>query len=171
MRVEQRALREKVPRWVQADQITAKLQELEFKLAHDSLGDRDRIKVEKDLQDLKAATPSARQLVALELKLKESEAQRAAISKRLNDCDEVLKDLKAKEEAERAILDEFKSKANEEMVDVPSLIVEKKACWDMIVAFRDKITEIRKEYDAKYQEYLKQDRAYRGWHQLQKRKE
>ncbi len=55
--------------------------------------------------------------------------------------------------------------------DVPALHTEKKECYDIIVACRAKIDEIRADFDAKYKEYIKRDRAFRGYVRAQKQQQ
>ncbi len=43
--------------------------------------------------------------------------------------------------------------------------------WDIIQALRAKMDEIRKEFNEKYQEYIKLDKNYNNYIRAQKRKE
>lgn len=49
--------------------------------------------------------------------------------------------------------------------------VEKKENYDIMVTLRAKIDELRKQNDAEYQEYIKRDRAFRGYQREQRRKQ
>lgn len=107
----------------------------------------------------------------LQQKLQESDTYRSQISQRLADCDEVLKEIKDKETSEKAALEEVRSKENANFSDVPSLHNEKKECYDIIVACRAKIDELRAEFDAKYKDYIKRDRAFKAYVRVQRQQQ
>jgi hypothetical protein len=44
-------------------------------------------------------------------------------------------------------------------------------CWEIIVALRAKMDEIRKAYNEKYTEWVRLDKNYNNWVRAQKRAE
>jgi hypothetical protein len=145
------------------ESIDAAIKEIETKLQHESHSLQDENKLHQKLQQYTAARPLARDHALTTQKLQESDVYRAQISQRLADCDEVLREIKEKETTEKKALDEIRSKETSATSDVPSLHVEKKECYDIIVACRAKIDEIRADFDAKYKEYIKRDRAFKAY--------
>lgn len=172
LREEIRSARDKVPRGVQLDSLETKVQELEWRLEHESVPEAEEKRLQQQLTSMVAARPLARSYAVADAKLKEVEDTRAAISKRLSDCDAVLKEVKAKEEVERAALDAARGKDKDAGpgIDYGALTVEKQECWQIMSALRDKITEIRKAFDEQYKEYIKLDKNYNAWLRHDKRK-
>lgn len=165
LRKEIRELRDKAPgRIDNLETLDGRIKELEAKLAHESLSPADEKKLHEQLENLiQNGRPMARQYSALQDKLNASEKVRQEILSRLQQCDDVLNSVKAKEEAEKAVLMEVRDRHESETSDVPTLKSEQKECWDIIQACREKIGEVRKAYDAKYQEYIKVDRNYNAY--------
>ncbi len=54
--------------------------------------------------------------------------------------------------------------------DIPALHNEKKECWDIIQALKAKQQEIRSEFDGRYRAFIKEDRAYRTWSYIERKK-
>lgn len=128
LREQQRNLREelrknRMSRNVTIDNLDVEIRQLEFKLAHEP--GTDPRKLETDIRDLNALRPKLRDLATVDQQFKDSEEQRRSISQRLSDCDAVLQDIKGKEEAERAVLDERNKDAEGNTVDIPTLNAEK----------------------------------------------
>ncbi len=48
--------------------------------------------------------------------------------------------------------------------------VEKKENYEIMVTLRAKIDELRKANDTEYQDYIKRDRAFRGWKRAEGRR-
>lgn len=167
LRQESRKIRDQT-KITNLEQLEAKVREVEAKISHETLTPNDEKKLHEQLQNLNQARPAARQYAVLQEKLNASEKARTEILTRLQQCDEVLNSIKAKEDAEKEVLNEVRDRHESETSDVPTLRSEQKDCWDIIVACRDKITEIRKEYDAKYQEYIKLDKNYNAYQRHQK---
>jgi hypothetical protein len=90
--------------------IEANIKEIEAKLNHESHSLQDENKLHQKLQQLTAARPLAREHAVLQQKLTESDSYRSGISQRLADCDEVLKEIKDKETAEKSALEELRGK-------------------------------------------------------------
>ncbi|EFJ43960.1 hypothetical protein VOLCADRAFT_121362 [Volvox carteri f. nagariensis] len=188
VRAEMRSIRDK-NRNVNPDKIEQDIRDLEFKLAHESLPEAEEKRVQKLLQDLTAARPLAKKYAEYDSRLKESEVQRASIIARLKESDGVIAQFDAQIAANSAVLDDARTKADSHAADLPNLqarkypclclsmptgtfwlLVEKKENYDIMVALRAKIDEIKKQNDAEYQDFIKRDRAYMGWKRDQNRK-
>ncbi|GIL87948.1 hypothetical protein Vretimale_6325 [Volvox reticuliferus] len=169
IRAEMRGIRDK-NRNVNPDKIEQDIRDLEFKLAHESLQEQEEKRVQTQLQQLTAARPLAKKYAEFDARLKESEAQRSGIVARLKDSDSVISELDKQIAAASAVLDDAKAKADAHAADLPSLQVEKKENYEIMVTLRAKIDELKKQNDAYYQEYIKRDRAYNGWKREQNHK-
>ncbi|GLC47247.1 hypothetical protein PLESTF_000895100 [Pleodorina starrii] len=169
VRAEMRSIRDK-NRNVNPDKIDADTRDLEFKLTHETLSEQEEKRVHTQLQQLKAALPLAKKYAEYDARLKEGEVQRASIIARLKESDGVIGQLDAQITAASAVLDEARSKADAHAADLPTLQVEKKENYEIMVALRAKIDELRKANDAEYQDFIKRDRAYKGWKREQGRK-
>lgn len=124
LRTLSKQLRDKLPRGVTADSIDTKIAELEYKMAHED--SEDHKVLFKRIGELKSSRPAFKEYGDVEAKLKAIEDARAEIQHRLQQCDAVLTDVKAREDAERAVLEQARSKAGETELDIPALNVEKK---------------------------------------------
>ncbi|KAG2441196.1 hypothetical protein HYH02_010040 [Chlamydomonas schloesseri] len=169
IRAEMRSIRDK-NRNVNPEKIEQDIKDLEFKLAHETLPDQEEKRVQAQLSQLTAARPTAKKYAEFDARLKETEAQRTGIMARLKESNDVIAQLDTQIAAANAVLDEAKAKADSHFADLPSLQVEKKENYEIMVTLRAKIDELRKANDAEYQEYIKRDRAYRGWKRLDARK-
>lgn len=161
LRAASRQLRDKLPKGATAENLESKIEELEYKMAHEG-GEDDKL-LFKRISDLKSARPAFKESGDIEAKLKAWEEKRAEIQHRLQQCDAVLTDVKAREEEERKVLEQSRSKQAETDLDVPALNVEKKECWDIIQALRAKMDEIRKDFQARWTEYITLDRNYNNY--------
>ena len=172
LRDEIRGAREKVPRGVNLENLETRIQETEFRLSHESVSESEEKRMQQQLTQMIAARPLAKSHAVAEAKLKEVEEARAVVSKRLTECDAVLNSIKAKEEVDRAALEAERSKdqGGESTLDWGALTVEKQESWQMICAYRDKITEIRKDFDEQYREYIKLDKNYNAWLRCENRR-
>ena len=121
LRAQQRAMRDKLPRGVSADGIDAKLRELEFQLAHEP--GQDEKNLYKRISELTAARPLFREAAEVDARLKAIEDSRSQIQARLQQCDAVLTNVKAQEEAERKVLAD--KKAAEPELDFNAMNAEK----------------------------------------------
>ncbi|GLI65203.1 hypothetical protein VaNZ11_008677 [Volvox africanus] len=169
IRAEMRGIRDK-SRNVNPDKIEQDIRDLEFKLAHESLQEQEEKRVQTQLQQLTAARPLAKKYAEFDARLKESETQRAGILARLKDSDSVILELDKQITAASAVLDDAKAKADAHAADLPSLQVEKKENYEIMVMLRAKIDELKKQNDAEYQDFIKRDRAYKGWKRDQNHK-
>eukprot|EP00195_Chlamydomonas_chlamydogama_P013846 CAMPEP_0202900860 /NCGR_PEP_ID=MMETSP1392-20130828/12076_1 /ASSEMBLY_ACC=CAM_ASM_000868 /TAXON_ID=225041 /ORGANISM="Chlamydomonas chlamydogama, Strain SAG 11-48b" /LENGTH=616 /DNA_ID=CAMNT_0049587313 /DNA_START=74 /DNA_END=1924 /DNA_ORIENTATION=- len=169
-RGELRSIREKLPRGTKLETLEADIQQMEFRLSHESLSENEEKRVMQQVQALSAARPAVRSYIELESKLKQNEETRSSIKGRLDACDAVLKGIKDKEDVEKAALEQYKKAQNDETVDIPALTVEKQECWQIMVALKEKIAEIRDDYSKKYQEYIKLDKNYRIWRRHDERR-
>jgi hypothetical protein len=71
--------------------------------------------------------------------------------------------LKAKRDAVTSELDALRAKESEARGDVPALIAERKEASEVITALRKKQGEVRDAFNARWQEFKKQERAWRVW--------
>ncbi|KAG2423904.1 hypothetical protein HXX76_014957 [Chlamydomonas incerta] len=197
VRAEMRSIRDK-NRNINPEKIEQDIKDLEFKLAHETLPDQEEKRVQAQLTQLTAARPLAKKYAEFDARLKETEAQRTGIMARLKESNDVIAQLDVQIAAANAVLDEAKAKADSHFADLPTLqartaegcrgrhghtggpqagkgtaigkAVEKKENYEIMVTLRAKIDELRKANDTEYQEYIKRDRAYRGWKRLDGRK-
>ncbi|GFR45760.1 hypothetical protein Agub_g7175 [Astrephomene gubernaculifera] len=169
IRAEMRSIRDK-NRLVNAEKLEQEIRDLEFKLAHESLPEQKEKQAQQQLQQLTAARPLAKKFAEFDARLKEEDGNRASIIARLKESDAVIATLDGQIAAASAVLDEARAKADSHAADLPTLQVEKKENYEIMVTLRAKIDELRKQNDAEYQEFVKRDRAYKGWKRDQGRK-
>jgi tRNA U55 pseudouridine synthase TruB len=161
LRTELRSIRDKTK--INFDSMETKIEEIEFKLSHESLSVQDEQRLQQSLSQFTTARPLAKQIGGLQATLAELEEKRTGFTGRLQECDKILDGVTAKETVAKAELNELKTSEEGEMVDIPSLIVERKECYEIINAMRDAITEVRTEFDARYKHYITLDRNYNGF--------
>ena len=163
LRNDLRQIRTNIPRGTKLDTLDADIQQLTFKMEHDSLSVSEEKKAQQQLSALGAAKPIAGQLASLEEKLKGVEERRASAKARLDQCDAVLSGIKEKEQGEVSALDAIHKQQEEANVDFPAMQVEKQECWEVIQALRAKMNEVRDEYNGKYQKWSVVNRNYQAW--------
>ncbi|KAI8466860.1 MAG: hypothetical protein J3K34DRAFT_524188 [Monoraphidium minutum] len=161
---ELRALRDASRGPMNLEQLDAKVAELEFKLTHESLSaaEEKRMREQKERMEQKER-PNAVRAAALSTRLDTLKAESNELRVQINEIDKELNGLKAKREGINGELDALRSKDNESRSDVPTLIAERKEASEIITALRKKQSEIRDAFNAKWQEFKKQDRAWRVW--------
>ncbi|GAX82805.1 hypothetical protein CEUSTIGMA_g10231.t1 [Chlamydomonas eustigma] len=163
LRNELREIRNKIPRGTKLETIETDIQQLEFKLEHESLSGPEEKKAQQQLANLVAARPLSRQVAMLEEKLKIVEDRRASAKEKLDQCDAVLSTIKEQEQTEQIALDEYQRQREEANVDFPALQVEKQECWEVIQALKTKVVEVRDEFNKQYQEWQLQNKHYSIW--------
>ncbi len=122
VRAEMRSIRDKY-RNVNLEKIETEIRELEYKLQHESLADKDEKAVHSRLLQLNTSKPFAKKYAEYDQRLKEGDAQRAAIMARMKESDAVIAQLDTQIQAQSAVLDEAKAKADSHSADLPSLQV------------------------------------------------
>jgi uncharacterized coiled-coil DUF342 family protein len=103
------------------EKLEADIKEAEFKLAHESLPEAEEKRLQALVQTLTAARPLARKFSEYDARMKESEAERATIIKRLQDSDKVIAQLDEQIKDASAVLDESRTKADSHAADLPTL--------------------------------------------------
>lgn len=168
---EQRGIRETVRGPANLQAIEAQIQELEFKLTHESLSAAQ----EKNMRERKERMervdrPAAQQLAQVSAKIDEVKAANEAIRSEIAAYNTQLDGIKAQLDAENGKLQALRAEQAEARSDVPGLIVEKKELWEVIQALRDKQREIRAAFNEKWEEFKKQNKAYMGWAAQERKK-
>eukprot|EP00878_Enallax_costatus_P000507 GHUV01000601.1.p1 GENE.GHUV01000601.1~~GHUV01000601.1.p1 ORF type:complete len:598 (+),score=306.21 GHUV01000601.1:86-1879(+) len=168
---EQRSIRDTIrgPSSLQA--IDSLIQELEFKLNHESLSPA----LEKSTRERKERAerqdrPAAQRLAQVSAQIDECKAASEAIRAEVATFNSQLDGIKAARENEELKLQALRAEQAEARSDVPALIVEKKELWEVIQALRDKQREIRTAFNDKWEEFKKQNRAYQGWAAQERKK-
>lgn len=161
---ELRALRDASRGPMNLEALDAKVAELEFKLTHESLSamEEKRMREQKERMD-RTDRPNAVRATALSQRLDAIKAESTELRAQIAEIDKQLNALKAKREGLNQELDALRAKETEARSDVPALIAERKEASEIITALRKKQSEIRDAFNAKWQEFKKQDRAWRVW--------
>lgn len=151
--------------------VEAKLQELEFKLTHESLSAAQ----EKSLREQKERMerqdkPAVQRLAQVSAKIDECKAANEAIRGEIAILNVQLDKIKADREAEDAKLQQLRAAEQEARSDIPALNVEKKELWEIIQTLRDKQREIRNAFNEQWEEFKKQDKAWKGWFAQERKK-
>lgn len=115
-----RSIRDK-SRNVNPEKVEQDIRDLEFKLQHETLPEKDEKRAQAQLQELTAARPLAKKYAEYDARIKESEVQRTSIIGRLKDSDAVVKELDIQIAASNAVLDEAKAKSDAHAADLPTL--------------------------------------------------
>jgi chromosome segregation ATPase len=103
-------------------------------------------------------------------KIDEAKAASDAIRAEIAVLNTQLDKIKAEREAANAKLDAMRAEQQEARSDIPGLMVEKKELWEVIQTLRDKQREIRVAFNEKWEEFKKQDKAWKGWFAQERKK-
>ncbi|WIA09972.1 hypothetical protein OEZ85_010184 [Tetradesmus obliquus] len=161
---EQRAIKDTIrgPSNLQALETT--LAELEFKLTHESLSAaQEKAMREKKERIERTDKPAVARLAQVSAKIDEAKAASDAIRAEISVLNTQLDGIKAQREEANAKLDALRAEQQEARSDIPGLMVEKKELWEVIQTLRDKQREIRVAFNEKWEEFKKQDKAWKGW--------
>jgi uncharacterized coiled-coil DUF342 family protein len=144
--------------------IESTLAELEFKLTHESLSaaQEKALREKKDRME-RQDKPAVARLAQVSAKIDEAKAASDAIRAEIAVLNGTLDKIKAEREAANAKLDAMRAEQQEARSDIPGLMVEKKELWEVIQTLRDKQREIRDSFNKKWEEFKKQDKAWKGW--------
>jgi uncharacterized coiled-coil DUF342 family protein len=144
--------------------IESTLAELEFKLTHESLSatQEKALRERKDRME-RQDKPAVARLAQVSAKIDEAKAASDAIRAEIAVLNGQLDKIKAEREAANAKLDSMRAEQQEARSDIPGLMVEKKELWEVIQTLRDKQREIRNSFNEKWEEFKKQDKAWKGW--------
>jgi small-conductance mechanosensitive channel len=107
--------------------------------------------------------PAVARLAQVSAKIDEAKAASDAIRAEIAVLNGTLDKIKAEREAANAKLDAMRAEQQEARSDIPGLMVEKKELWEVIQTLRDKQREIRDSFNKKWEEFKKQDKAWKGW--------
>lgn len=140
------------------------LAELEFKLTHESLSAaQEKAMREKKERIERTDKPAVARLAQVSAKIDEAKAASDAIRAEISVLNTQLDGIKAQREEANAKLDALRAEQQEARSDIPGLMVEKKELWEVIQTLRDKQREIRVAFNEKWEEFKKQDKAWKGW--------
>lgn len=150
--------------------LEAQLQEMEFKLTHESLTAAQ----EKALRERKERTekdkPAVARLAAVSAAIDAARAASDDLRAQIKAVNEQLDKIKSSREAEEAKLAALRASEAEARSDVPALHVEKKEQWEVIQALREKQREVRSAFNDKWEEFKKRDRAFKAWFAQERKK-
>ncbi|KAF8069594.1 hypothetical protein HT031_001711 [Scenedesmus sp. PABB004] len=167
---EQRAIKDGIRGPTNLATIETQLQELEFKLTHESLTAAQEKSMRERKDRIEKDRPALARLAALSAKIDEAKAGSEAVRAQITALNSKLDALKAAREEEQGKLAAQRAAEAETRSDVPAMIVEKKELWEVIQALRDKQREIRTAFNAKWDEFKKQDKAWKGWFAQERKK-
>jgi uncharacterized coiled-coil DUF342 family protein len=161
---EARTIRDAIRGPVNLEALDQKLQELDFKLTHESLSaaEEKRLREQKERME-RQDRPQVLRYSQLQARIDVAKAAVAEIRTQLAALDEQLNGIKAAQDEEKAKIDSLRQKENDQRSDIPGLIVERKECWEVVEALKKKQKEIRDAFEGKWQEFKKLDKAYKGW--------
>eukprot|EP00882_Tetradesmus_deserticola_P024902 GHRQ01027258.1.p1 GENE.GHRQ01027258.1~~GHRQ01027258.1.p1 ORF type:complete len:154 (-),score=80.26 GHRQ01027258.1:316-777(-) len=114
--------------------------------------------------------PAVARLAQVSAKIDEAKAASDAIRADIAVLNGQLDKIKAERDAGNAKLDAMRAEQQEARSDVPALMVEKKELWEVIQTLRDKQREIRVAFNEKWEEFKKQDKAWKGWFAQERKK-
>jgi hypothetical protein len=109
-------------------------------------------------------------LAQVSAKIDEAKAASDAIRAEIAVLNTQLDKIKAEREAANAKLDAMRAEQQEARSDIPGLMVEKKELWEVIQTLRDKQREIRVAFNEKWEQFKKQDKAWKGWFAQERKK-
>lgn len=168
---EQRAIKDSIRGPTNLQAVEEAIARMEYELTHESLSaDREKQIREKKERAEKNDRPAAMRLAQVSAKIDEAKAASEAIRSDIAVLNTRLDRIKAAREAEQAKLNEIISAQQEARSDIPALNVEKKELWEVISALRDKQREIRTVFQAKWDEFKKLDKAWKGWFAEERKK-
>jgi len=161
---EARSIRDSIRGPVNLEALDQKLQELDFKLTHESLSaaEEKRLREQKERME-RQDRPQVLRYSQLQARIDTAKAAVAELRTQMTALDEQLNSIKAAQDAEKAKMDSLRQKENDQRSDIPGLIVERKECWEVVEALKKKQKEIRDAFEGKWQEFKKLDKAYKGW--------
>lgn len=162
MRVDIQAIRDKM-RIIPQRELEQRLAALRMELSSSTLTEAEGARAAQQLQYHQEQQIALQQYYDLDAALKENELTRSEINGRLQERDGALNEIKARGEAEKADQDGVQALADMGGPNVPALNAEKQECWDIMVAMRATIAEIRAAYDVRWQAWNKLDRNYSAW--------
>ncbi|WIA30044.1 hypothetical protein OEZ86_000139 [Tetradesmus obliquus] len=161
---EQRAIKDTIRGPSNLQALETMLAELEFKLTHESLSAaQEKAMREKKERIERTDKPAVARLAQVSAKIDEAKAASDAIRAEIAVLNTQLDGIKAQREEANAKLDALRAEQQEARSDIPGLMVEKKELWEVIQTLRDKQREIRVAFNEKWEEFKKQDKAWKGW--------
>lgn len=168
---EQRAIKDSIKGPANLQAVEEAIARMEYELTHESLSaEREKMVREKKERAEKHDRPAAQRLAQVSAKIDEAKAASEAIRSDIAVLNTRLDRIKAAREAEQAKLNEIITGQQEARADIPALNVEKKELWEVISALRDKQREIRTAFQAKWDEFKKLDKAWKGWFAEERKK-
>jgi hypothetical protein len=168
---EQRAIKESIKGPSNLQAVEEAIARMEYELTHESLSaDREKMVREKKERAEKHDRPAAMHLAQVSAKIDEAKAASEAIRSDIAVLNTRLDRIKAAREAEETKQNELRAAQQEARADIPALNVEKKELWEVITALRDKQREIRTAFQAKWDEFKKVDKAWKGWFAEERKK-
>jgi len=168
---EQRSIRDTIKGPSNLQAVEEAIARMEYELTHESLSaEREKMLREKKERAEKHDRPAAMRLAQVSAKIDEAKRESEAIRSDIAVLNTRLDRIKAAREEEEAKLNEIRQAQQDARSDIPALNVEKKELFEVINALRDKQREIRTAFQAKWDEFKKVDRAWKGWFAEERKK-
>eukprot|EP00879_Flechtneria_rotunda_P000406 GHRR01000500.1.p1 GENE.GHRR01000500.1~~GHRR01000500.1.p1 ORF type:complete len:620 (+),score=299.54 GHRR01000500.1:185-2044(+) len=168
---EQRSIKDNINGPTNLQTIDTQLQELEFKLNHESLTPaQEKAARERKERLERTVRPAVLHLQQVSARIDECKAASDAIRADISVLNAKLDKIKAARDTEEDELSAVRAAEQEARSDIPALVNEKKELWEVIQALRDKQREIRTAFNEKWEEFKKQDRAWKGWFAQERKK-
>lgn len=169
LRSQLRELKDRV-KYTTVEEIDVQISRLEEKLNHSSMSSSEEEWSVEQVRNLARSRATVRTYQEKLNDMQGDERPREELASKLRAIDARLDELKAEEMAEKERLQEIRASREDETSNEEALQQEKKDCYEIILRLREKRSEIRTEYNAKYDEFKKLDSEYRQQQNAERKK-
>ena len=168
-RAQQKSIRDKC-KYVSVAQVDEAVARLEDKMAHTTMSLNDEKKIIQQLSDLKKSRQFVQQYSAVKDAAAGDAGGREGAMARVKAVNEKIKALKQREDAQKKEIEAIREKVGGEKDDIPDLIKEKQAKWEMIVQCREAQDKLWEDFKKKEDAYWDTELLYRAWEKVEKQK-
>lgn len=169
MREQLRSLRDRL-RFSRAEDIDAEIAKVEHRIAHTSMPLNEEKKLVLQIKELSKSRDDVDGVRLLTAKINEQEALRKMIFDSIRQKTGEINVIKAEQVQQKQLLDQLRSKEQEELGDLPQLNAEKDQLYQQIKATRETISQLKSAFRDKENEWWKTEKLVRDQQREEKKK-
>ena len=160
-----------VSKFLTDESIDAEIARIDHKISHETMSLTEEKKLVDQIKKLNKNRDFVKEYAEKQAQINDFELARKTFSEGIRAKDAEINAVKADQAKIRSILDASKSKDDAANADVPKLIEEKNAAYEVIKATREEIRVLREAHKKEEDKYWAREKQFRAYQKAEKQKQ
>ena len=160
-----------VSKFLTNESIDAEIARIDHKISHETMSLTEEKKLVDQIKTLNKNRDFVKEYAEKQAQINDFELARKTFSERIRAKDAEINAVKSDQAKIRSILDASKSKVDAANADVPKLIEEKNAAYEVIKATREEMRVLREAHKKEEDKYWAREKQFRAYQKAEKQKQ